>query len=1327
MRLPSSSVSPSLSVCFQEVPQQSSSNPRGCSRDPKTSALIKRSRSRALFGAMLAFTLLLLFNVGADAQSLNFDNNFFVTGDYVVAGAYNMNQVVTNGMTTGTITVPDTQNPNTGALNIGNTGPTSVPVGAQIVAALLYWETVESTSNIGAGKSGSFGVAGQNGYPITGVPLTGQSTVSWSNGGCPGTSTGRAVSVYRADVRGLLPQDANGNITPNTTYQITLPSSSNGSTPITLGASLVLVYRILSPAVPLNSIVIYDGAYGQTSGQLTMSQTIQGFYDADVDATRVSRLTHIVGSGQANKYQTAYLNGQVLPNLYGGLAAFPGWYGNWDNPTWTFTSSQSNPIKADDASATTTVIPSASQQGCVVWGAVIVGTTVNNPDGDGLLKSWKTGQNGEPGYCDAAITSKTSPPTACQGPSDPSWVDLPGATLGEKDVFVQLDYLCSNKVAGQNACDLSQPGSYSFDPSLAKAPDGKTVVQKVIDSFAGTGTLTMHSPVNVHVFPTWAIQEQTCTDTTDSNGNPVLCEFPNQPGVVGWKAGFTNVKNQFLKNDGSGDACTDSTGATCIMRFEHGRKDSWHYALFAHALATPRWGFLSGLTDSSGNLPAKVYQSGNTVTFYTSTAHGLVVDPNAGNGRVIISAALSNPNLNGIFLVSTKTCPQNPVTLALNDCSLTNTAPGPYAFTITLATSAGAQPTYTKQSDPNLSIAPGQAGKSSGFSDLGGADSLITLGSWPATDQTWNAKAGVFMHELGHGLGLSHGGLYYDQAANNYTPTFEVNCKSNFLSIMNYAFTVDLLDNQYLDFSGGVLQSLNEGSSLSAGQFSAAPYSNTSWYAPTYAGDPHAAARHCDGSPILDGATMVRKFDLASNFSFIAPQDVNFDGNSAENLRGYSDWSSTPATPGIDLRQTGATGSLSVFGGPSTISGGPSTISGGPSTISGGPSTISGGPSTISGGPSTISGGPSTISGGPSTISGGPGDFTHEMANSYARPATGASASEAVSPRSITVVWNAPIFGSPDHYNVYRSAAGGAFSLIATIGRPNGNTLPTTTYTDTVTCNQGGYRYYIVSVVLDDITNQPLVSTPSNTTNNSPLLTGCYTDSNAIGTVSLTSLKATSNPVTAGSTVPITWTLQDDDTLVNVQNLAANKRLMVIGPISNDLGCSNLLPPPPVTGYQGTYPYPVTTLASNGNGIQMANNHFTFSWNLAAARSKAGCYFFEADLDSGQTEVSQSALTVLMWVSGSAPFTLTTALPNATLNKSYSTTLQQTGGVASPFTWTVVSGALPPGILLNSTNGTLSGKPSTTGSYGFGIKATDGAQNYGTQNFTLSVCKQNGC
>jgi len=1312
-----------------------------------------RNGVRKVISALSALAVLLVigFAQAALAQNdpLNFENNFFVTGDYVVAGAYGMNGTVVNGMTTGTISVPD-QNPSTLKANPGITGATSVPVGAQIVGAFLYWETVESVNHTGTGAIGSFGLKNGPSYAISGLPLPAQSSVAWSSGGCPSTSTGRVVTAYRADVRSLLPLDANGNATPNQTYQITLPSSGSGAPPITLGATLVIIYRVLSKDVPLNSIVIYDGAYGQSTvnvpSSLNMLQTLQGFYDAA--ASPVNRLTHIVGSGQNNKFQTVYFSSDpnnliALPSLYGsGQPAFPGWYGNWDNPTYTFgdtnypyppnlpsypgnpvgpntsgppyptPSLAANPIQEDAASATTQVVPSASQQGCVDWGAVIVETRVKNDDGDGLLNVWKTNQ----GYCDVKVN-----PGTCPGSTDPSWVPLPGAKVGEQDIFVQLDYMCQTKQSGTNAC----ASGYSFNPYLTTAPDGDNVIQEVTEAFAdqyADGKLR-HQPLNLHVVPGWAIQEQTFgsgpTDCTDSSGNPVLCAFPNQPGVVAWKAGLSSLKNQLLKNDGSGDLCTDPTFLTCVPRFQHGRKDSWHYVVFGHALGAAKWFLINGLTDNAGALPAKVYQTGTTVTFYTSTAHGLIVSSTAGNGRVSISDAITNPNLNGIWLVTNTSCPTNPKTGTPNDCSITNTAPGPYKFQITIGTSVGAQPTYTLQTDPNLSVAPGKAGTGSGFSDLGGADSLITLGNWPLTDQTWNAKAGILMHELGHGLGLTHGGLYYDNLSsppsanpslNDYTPTFEANCKPNFLSVLNYSLAVDLLDNQYLDYAEESLQSLSEPNPSTATGLASAYYSDTAWYAPTDAA--HAAARHCDGTPILDGSQMIRTFGPTSTLTWTTnpaqtpptPQDINFDGNSSETFRGHSDWTPTAASPGIDLRQIGATGSLSVFSGPLNGGGGPLNGGGGPLNGGGGPLNGGGGPLNGGGGPLNGGGGP--LNGG-----GGPGEFTHETANSYARPPLNVKASEAASPRQITITWSTPIFGTPINFNVYRSSDGGVtFNKIAPV---SGTTFQ---YTDNPVCNPLGYKYYVTSIIQDDINpsthieSQPSATVPSGL----PLLTGCYT--NSPPTVSLTSLAFSPSSVTKTDVATITWSLQDDDTGTFVSRPAAAKALSAIGPVAFDGMCPST-PPANAT---------VTQVSTSGNGIQFGvtgANQFSYPWNTT--NFNAGCYWFKLNLDSGQSEVTTSALSLLIWASDSVFPTLTTTLtPNAVFKKSYLNNLVQAGGV-SP-SWVVVSGALPPGLLLSS-SGKVSGTPTATGTYTFGVKVTDINGNYGTQTFKLNVCKPSGC
>jgi hypothetical protein len=63
-------------------------------------------------------------------------------------------------------------------------------------------------------------------------------------------------------------------------------------------------------------------------------------------------------------------------------------------------------------------------------------------------------------------------------------------------------------------------------------------------------------------------------------------------------------------------------------------------------------------------------------------------------------------------------------------------------------------------------------------------------------------------------------------------------------------------------------------------------------------------------------------------------------------------------------------------------------------------------------------------------------------------------------------------------------------------------------------------------------------------------------------------------------------------------------------------------------------------------------------------------------------------------------------LPSTSLGVPYSETITASGGTA-PYTFSVSSGALPPGLALNTTTGEISGTPTTIGAFNFCIMATD--------------------
>lgn len=1201
--------------------------------------------------ATMALGLLLIIGFAPSglAQAvtpLNFGNNFFVTGDYIVAGAYGM---ATNSETigpvtyaVGTINVPD-KDPSTLQANPGITGATSVPQGAQIVAALLYWQTVEKVGSPGSGQNGFFrpmlysttGGPAAPGYLISGTNVSGSSPVSWSAGGCNTGSTGKILRTYRADVAGGLPNDANGNPIANGSFEVRLPSVGN-ATPLTLGATLVIIYRILTgaggPTIPLNAIVIYDGDYAQGNAQLTMTQQLQGFYDADLSP--VSRLTHIVGSGQSNKFQTVYLSSGThpfvaLPFLYGnGLPAFPGWYGNWDTTTWTFTNPSTNPLNPgvleDDSNATTQVVPSVSNQGCVSWGAIIVSTTVKNGDNDGILDSWKLPKANPPGYCDAALNNGV-----CSAGSltDPGWVPLPGATHGQQDVFLQYDYMCS-AVTGPNSCTVGGANAdYSFDPRLATDPaDGLTAVDKVVLSYANNnGSNSHHSPVVLHASPGNAIEESqtnvSCADTDST------CPFPNEPGTVGFREGLAYIKNQTIEPRTGVLGCDPSTDATCVAVFAHGKKDSYHYALFSHGVGLPNW-FLSDGSISS------VSQSGNTVTFTTSLPHGIkpivgdsLCSSNKDIGRVTVVFAITNPNLNGTY------------------CAMEAKPPSPNQFAIVVGGNSTTA-TYTSKTDPNLAVANGQVTSMSGYSDVGGQNSVISLGygNWgppnnPASDgNKWQMKAGTFMHELGHTMALTHGGTFYPNLGNNppdYTPTYEVNCKPNAQTSMSYLFQFDLLEVpgqvnamgnplMVVDYSEdpppaspGLIATLTESLPEGPNLLNGLSYAKTAWFQLTSFAGGTPVSPHCDGTPLLGtDQPMSYVSDFVNNFSWTSTtgEDINFNGTpnpavpAGDIMHGHNEWGGTAAvggvapSPGLDLQQVSAVGTISTIG-PGGEAGGLKPAGGG-----GGLKPAGGG-----GGLQPAGGGGGLKPAGGGGLS---AEINHETANSYARPPRDLTITqEEASPRFIHLSWFVPTFGQVVQYNIYRSADGGqTFTLIhSNTGNP-----PATTFQDTVSCNVRGYSYRVTTVVNNDaLPPQQLESVPSNTVpaSGQALLTGCYVVTNFSSPAS----------ATGNSVVPITWTLTDDFWIALGDNWAsaittnpvtrqAANTLVAIGPLPNH--CKTL-------GAR-------TTLLLNGipqnsaGTFANSGNLFTFTWNTKSFCS--GSYTFELDLDSTQTQTTTPPL-----------------------------------------------------------------------------------------------------
>jgi hypothetical protein len=85
------------------------------------------------------------------------------------------------------------------------------------------------------------------------------------------------------------------------------------------------------------------------------------------------------------------------------------------------------------------------------------------------------------------------------------------------------------------------------------------------------------------------------------------------------------------------------------------------------------------------------------------------------------------------------------------------------------------------------------------------------------------------------------------------------------------------------------------------------------------------------------------------------------------------------------------------------------------------------------------------------------------------------------------------------------------------------------------------------------------------------------------------------------------------------------------------------------------------------------------------------------------------------------PAAITGSLPDGLMEReSFEAALRVTGGTP-PFTWSIVAGSLPDGVVLHSRAGFLHGTPERRGEYRFTVQARDANNAAITRTFVLSI------
>jgi hypothetical protein len=86
-----------------------------------------------------------------------------------------------------------------------------------------------------------------------------------------------------------------------------------------------------------------------------------------------------------------------------------------------------------------------------------------------------------------------------------------------------------------------------------------------------------------------------------------------------------------------------------------------------------------------------------------------------------------------------------------------------------------------------------------------------------------------------------------------------------------------------------------------------------------------------------------------------------------------------------------------------------------------------------------------------------------------------------------------------------------------------------------------------------------------------------------------------------------------------------------------------------------------------------------------------------------------------------APTITTVTLSSGTVGEFYCCgNLFASGGV-QPFTWSVVAGALPPGLELPKGENTISGTPTTAGTFTFTVRVTDDLGAFSEKEFSITI------
>jgi len=156
-----------------------------------------------------------------------------------------------------------------------------------------------------------------------------------------------------------------------------------------------------------------------------------------------------------------------------------------------------------------------------------------------------------------------------------------------------------------------------------------------------------------------------------------------------------------------------------------------------------------------------------------------------------------------------------------------------------------------------------------------------------------------------------------------------------------------------------------------------------------------------------------------------------------------------------------------------------------------------------------------------------------------------------------------------------------------------------------------------------------------------------------------------------------------------------------------------------------------TTLAASGGttpytwsittGVLPAGLNLTASsGSITGTPTAAGNSSFTVQVKDSKNNTGTKVLGISIAAAAQPPSVTTASLPGATVSSAYSTTLAAIGGT-TPYSWSIMAGALPAGLTLAASSGTISGMPTAAGNSSFTVQVKDSKNNTGTKALSISV------